>query len=268
MSAAPFDAAAPHYAEDLAAQGVIFDRFRAVIREAMGRWLPRGSWVLDLGCGTGVDSLYLASQGHPVVAVDPSAGMLRALEAAAREAGLDHRIRVVRASAGALVASLPAELPPLGGAVSSFGPLNCEEDLGTVAAQLARLLPPGAPFICSPMARLCPWEIGAWMIRGRPGRALARLRRGPVAAPVSEAAPGVVIPTWYPSAAATRRAFSPWFRLVWQRGLGIFLPPPYLAGPRRHPRLLSALGDADDALGHRWPWRELGDHTLFVWVRR
>ena len=47
--------------------------------------LPRGAWILDAGCGSGLFSLALAQAGPPstVVGVDLSAGML---SAAAREA--------------------------------------------------------------------------------------------------------------------------------------------------------------------------------------
>jgi malonyl-CoA O-methyltransferase len=45
-----------------------------VVRSAIGD--PRGLKVLDLGCGTGRHSLWLAEQGASVTAIDFSAGML------------------------------------------------------------------------------------------------------------------------------------------------------------------------------------------------
>jgi len=35
----------------------------------------------------------------------------------------------------------------------------------------------------------------------------------------------------------------------------------------RRRRLLSGLDRLDEALAHRWPWRQMGDHTLYVLTR-
>jgi len=55
---------------------------------ARDRWMRRALWrhfartfrpaghLLDLGCGTGIDALYLASIGMRVTAIDASAGMV------------------------------------------------------------------------------------------------------------------------------------------------------------------------------------------------
>jgi len=56
-------------------------------REA-ARWLPAGGTVLDVGAGGGAASLPLAGQAGRLVAVDQSAGMLEAFQAAAAAAGV------------------------------------------------------------------------------------------------------------------------------------------------------------------------------------
>jgi ubiquinone/menaquinone biosynthesis C-methylase UbiE len=60
-----------------------------IVREAIGD--PRGLSVLDLGCGTGRHSLWLAEAGANVTAVDFSEGML----AAARGKTGAHRIQLI-----------------------------------------------------------------------------------------------------------------------------------------------------------------------------
>lgn len=59
--------------------------------------LPRGARVLDLGCGTGHDALYLAKRGCTVIAVD--ATEVFAKKARRRCAG--RNVRVVRSDMGA-----------------------------------------------------------------------------------------------------------------------------------------------------------------------
>ena len=265
---APFDAAAPHYDGDVAAQAPVFERMRRVIRAELAARLNPGRAVLDVGCGSGADTLWLLQQGFTVVAVDPSAAMLDVTRQAAEDRGLAGRLTTVQAGAAQLLRAWPKQAPALGGAVSSLGPLNAEADLPAAAEALARLLPAGAPAVISPMAALCPWEIAAFMAKGQPRRALARLGAGPVAAPVSENAAGVTIDTWYRWSGAFEAVFAPHFHLAFKRGLGLFLPPPYLRFTRTSPRLLSALDTADAALAHRWPFSHLGDHTLYVFERR
>ncbi|WP_329622011.1 class I SAM-dependent methyltransferase [Streptomyces sp. NBC_01255] len=57
--------------------------------------LPAGGRVLDLGCGPGRNSLYLASLGYEVDAVDLSATAIRWAEERAREAGAAESVRFV-----------------------------------------------------------------------------------------------------------------------------------------------------------------------------
>lgn len=74
---------------------------------ALGEPWPAGTVAVDLGCGTGGDTLELLNRGFEVVAVDAEAGALaRVAERAAGSGGSD-RLRTVQASFEALPA-LPA----------------------------------------------------------------------------------------------------------------------------------------------------------------
>lgn len=59
--------------------------------------LLSGGRALDVACGFGGNSLYLAARGYRVDAVDVSEVALRQAQGAARRRGLDERIRLVQA---------------------------------------------------------------------------------------------------------------------------------------------------------------------------
>ncbi len=59
--------------------------------------LPKGSSILDVGCGTGRHSVGLAKLGYRMTGVDLSSGMLAEAEKAAKEAGVE--IELVKSDA-------------------------------------------------------------------------------------------------------------------------------------------------------------------------
>jgi len=76
--------------------------------------LPAGSKVLDLGSGTGRDSLYLASLGHHVMAVDSSRQALEKLEQSGKELKLQN-----------FITSIEAKVEDYVIFASSYGLINC-----------------------------------------------------------------------------------------------------------------------------------------------
>jgi methyl halide transferase len=61
------------------------------LKSMVEQGLLRPCRVLELGCGTGVNSVYLASQGFDVTAIDLAPTALKAAEQRAREAGVKAR---------------------------------------------------------------------------------------------------------------------------------------------------------------------------------
>jgi hypothetical protein len=141
------------------------------------------------------------------------------------------------------------------GAFSSFGGLNCVEDLEAVARSLAARLRPGAPALLCVMGPLVPWEWLRFLARGRPREAFRRLRPGGVEWR------GITVR--YPSIRRLRRAFAPAFRLVRISAVGALLPPTELEGwTRGHPRLLASLARWERRMDTVPPLPWLADHYL------
>src|SRR5690349_24724805 len=86
-------------------------------RSAVWRWIDplfgAGDFVLDLGCGTGVDALHLHSRGVSVYGIDDSPKMIEV----ARERG-------IRADCCPIEHLQYLNLN-LDGVISNFGALNC-----------------------------------------------------------------------------------------------------------------------------------------------
>jgi SAM-dependent methyltransferase/tetratricopeptide (TPR) repeat protein len=83
----------------------------------VAQWLPEPGTVLDIGCGSGRDTVYLATRGHAVVAADRSPDALERAREACQQAGADGvRLAQLDASSREDIARLVTEdvLPVLG----------------------------------------------------------------------------------------------------------------------------------------------------------
>ena len=142
----PFEQIAPRY-------GVLWsdtERGRAqrqrVWRELDCLFHP-GDQVIDLGCGTGDDAVYLASRGVSVLGIDSASEMVKI----ARKRGVEARHVAIEA-----LELLETEFTgAFDGALSNFGALNCVEDLSRVSEALARLMRPHGKVVLCVMSRFC-----------------------------------------------------------------------------------------------------------------
>jgi SAM-dependent methyltransferase len=258
----PFDAAAASY-------DTTFTDTR------LGRWLRAGVWrqlaalfapgerVLELGCGTGEDAVWLARRGVRVTATDISTGMLAAARAKAHAAGLAGMVDFAVLDIGA--PGLEAGRGAFDGAFSDFGALNCVPDRRPLAGMLAGLVRPGGRVALVVMGPLCPWEFGYNLARGRRARAMRRLRAGQA----GRVAEGVTIGVWYPSPRRLRAELASDFRHVRTVGIGALLPPSgFDRAVERMPGLFGTLALLEERVRGNFPWSWLNDHYMAIFERR
>jgi SAM-dependent methyltransferase len=153
--------AAPPAADDARigrAYDGVADEYDRHLRPA--RWMRRALWwrfdglfrpgshVLDIGCGTGLDTVHLAERGVRVMAVDASEGMVRQLRTKLARGAVQS---LVDARTGDAVTVLRSLAGPFDGIVSSFAALNTI-DLESFVPEAARLLRPGAPLVAHLLA--------------------------------------------------------------------------------------------------------------------
>lgn len=228
---------------------------------------PPGARLLEIGCGVGEEAVYLARRGRVILATDVSPAMVGCTVRRAARAGLSHRITGLAIPAGQLDALRPRL--PFDGAYASFGPLNCEPALPRLSAALFDLLSPGAVFVCSVMARWCPFEIGWFLLHLRPRQAFRRLGPGWHEAGLSGTGERRSVPVRYFTPRRLAREFRPYFLLERSLALGLLWPPPWLDHLyRRHSRLFDRLEPWETRLSGSFPWRMMGDHILLVFRRR
>jgi ubiquinone/menaquinone biosynthesis C-methylase UbiE len=255
-----FDSIAADY-DGPRGNNALMQRMRETAWRMLTGTFPPGSRLLDLGCGTGIDAVYLARLGYEVVATDWSPQMVERTRVRAADAGLGDRIISLQQGIQEL-AWLESER--FDGIYSNFGPLNCVPHLPEVARSCAELLKPGGKLVCSVMGRLCPWELAYYLLRGQLARARVRGTRGVVPVPLNHQ----TVWTSYYTPHEFYRAFADQFALTHYRGLNLFLPPPYLvAWYERHPLLFECLGWLDNHLCALPLVRNAGDHFLVVMTR-
>lgn len=130
------------------------DRSRALY----ANWLKPDDRVADLGCGPGIDTVWLAERTASVVAVDCSPEMIRQLRQTAAGSAVRKRISAytgdVFSSDGPL-----AELGDFDVLILGFGVLNYALDLRESLALLMRKLAPRGIIIASVLTRRSVWDL-------------------------------------------------------------------------------------------------------------
>jgi SAM-dependent methyltransferase len=255
-----FDGVASRY-DRSNAQNPTLCGMRARARAAVDAVVPPGSNILDLGCGPGSDAEHFATQGHRVTAIDWSPAMVDEARRRIRVAGLARLVDVQQVGIHELGRLAPAAAR-FDAAYSSFGPMNCVDDLDAAARQLARRVRTGGVLIASVIGRVCPWEVAVHISRGQWARAVVRFRRGLLPVPLE----GRTVWTRYYTPSEFERPFAAaGFTRVSLTALGLFVPPPYMdAFAARHPRLVGALEHLERRTA-AWPLlRQCGDHFLIV----
>jgi SAM-dependent methyltransferase len=272
-----FDPLAPTY--DAAFTDTIIGRYlREQVQARLARHFGAGDTVLEMGCGTGEDALWLAGRGVRVLATDVSEGMLAA--ARAKTAGTP-LVTIERLDLNALPQARwgaeeglrpsptdgRAQRRPFDGAFSNFGPLNCLAEWRTLAEWLAARIQPGGVVGLGVMSPLCLWE-AVWHGLHGDFKTATRRWRQTTFQPKTETAgfnplPSP-IPIHYPTIRRLTRDFAPHFQRVYVQPLGLFLPPsdvfPVI---EKRPRLLKLLLRSEQ---HAGKYRKLALFADHYWI--
>jgi SAM-dependent methyltransferase len=126
-----------------------------LVRAVREKQLPPRARILDVGCGSGTNALWLSRHGFRAVGVDVSPTAIAAAAARARRAGAEVDLRVASAD------RLPFGRASFGAAVDT----GCFHSIplrlrGPYAKELARVLRPNARFLLTWIPREVRLELG------------------------------------------------------------------------------------------------------------
>jgi protein-L-isoaspartate O-methyltransferase len=255
----PFDALADDYD-------------RSFVDTRLGRWLRNAVWeilaqnftpgdrILELGCATGEDAVWLSGRGVQVTGTDASACMLAVARRKSQRAAVDERVAFHQIDWNSPQTSIPGS-PPYDGVLANFGVLNCIRDRRGLAERLAPALRAGARVVVVMMGPVCAWEI-AWRLGHGDVRGAFRRLRTQATARLMD---GAVFPVWYPSPRQLMEEFAPHFHPRAVSGLGFLLPPTDLGHlVDRWPRAFARLHALDARIAHRAISSRLADHYMAV----
>lgn len=263
MPSHPFDAAASDYDQNFT------DRppgrwFRDTVWAYMKNAFQEGGHVLDLGCGTGEDAVWLALQGIHVTALDASENMLQVAREKADREGVSDLISFIKKDLAAWEKDDPAKPLQYDGVLSNFGALNCLEDLGAFAEKLSRRIRPGGLAFFVVMGPVCPWEMIWYLLHGRVNTAFRRFHRTTKARVGQDG----TVQVRYPTPPRFRSHFLPFFKPVRIVGIGALLPPPYMSHMvEKAEGFFRRVASLERRMGPHFPWTWLNDHYLVILKR-
>ena len=253
---AAFDTVAEHYDEHIFGNPVN-SWLRAVSVGLMKQVFKSGDTVLEIGCGTGTETLSLASSGIKVVATDISRKMLDVLKRKAELMGLSDMVVPVHARAGEVKEVLSGlGYEKFDGAYSNYGAINTEPKLPKLAKDLRTMIKTGGALVLGVWNRYCATEILGYTLRFKPRMAVARFKN-PV--PIGKSRFCVTTYSYTPSEIS--KMFCG-FEIERVLGVVVVVPPSNLTKylPKRH----EFLKKLDLTLGRAFPFNRLGDHFLIV----
>lgn len=137
---AAYDSIAEDYDEHLARDGWV----RRILWQHFERVFRSGDRIVDVGCGTGIDAVHLASQGIRVTALDVSPKMVAQMRAKLARSSLTSMVDVQVGDVIDLAAGLEGSFA---GIISSFAALNTV-DLSAFSEVAGRLLSSQGRLIC------------------------------------------------------------------------------------------------------------------------
>jgi len=171
--------------------------------------------------------------------------------------GLDGAVKVLRGRLVDVASELSrSEWLPFDGAYANFS-LTYEKSLRELLEVLSVLLRPGARFLFTLPNKLCLAAPAIALARFRVRGAFGRFRE-----PASATIRGTPVPITFYAPNRVRQILNGLFEIEGTAGVPVFMPPPSMYR-RSFERLRAGLELIDDRFAGRFPWRLLGETTLF-----
>lgn len=234
---------------------------RAAVHRRIKPLIAPGNHVLDFGCGTATDAIWLAEHGCYVWATDVSVAMLEVAREKVSRSGHADRIALSRLDFDSIdESSIPGD-ERFDFMLSNFGALNCVRHLDPLFATMRCRLVPNGFVAVTLMGRFCLSETVYFLTRGQARRAARRWRGC-----AEFEAGGRRLTIWYHAPKAVLRAANG-FEMQGVYAVGAAIPNSEAFDfCERHPRLFGVLCRLERRC-ERLLYR-ISDHYLLVLRRR
>lgn len=227
-------------------------------REILGQFRT-GDLVLEVGCGTGQETMYLLRSGIRVHAIDISSKMIELLRERAEKEGVLDMLSTTRCRASD-IGRLFTQQAIFDGVFSTFGAINSEPLIQQFLSGVRSVLKPGGIFIAGVWNRFCLIEMLLYGFTLRKhklsGRISGMSHRGESRFPLD---------TMSYSVADFGRMLKGEFKILQVIGLPVVVPPPdfFTKMARLHIPIIPLV--RVDFRVHGWPvLNRLGDFSLIV----
>lgn len=213
--------------------------------------------ILELNCGTGEDVLWLAAGDRNVLSTDISEKMVSITK---KKTACLPNADIMQLPFTYLENKLSGRQFDL--IFSNFGGLNCanENELRELGKQLYGLTEANAVVAFVVMSTNCWWENVYFFFKG-----IKRRRQAKTIAELN----GTAFPVWYYSPKQLEAIFNPYFEKMYQKPVGLFIPPSYLNGFFLRKRsLLRILSVLENVFGSFNFLANNADHYLLVFKKK
>lgn len=258
-----FNSIAEHY-DDHIFGNFINSYLRSRSIETMMKIFPASSDLLEIGCGSGTETLTLLKSGFRVTAIDISEKMIRIVNQKAEREGVKGNLKSYRLSFSE-VDKVPdaSGIASFDGIYSTYGAFNCDPHIDRLPGKLHRLLKPGGILFLGVYNKLCASEILLHAFGMKIGRIFERFRN-----PVPEGNSRFCVDVFSYSPMYVKRLFSQYFNVVSIEAVPLIIPPSnYVHFMEKLPGN-SVLESLDRRLSKLPFLNVLGDHFLIVLKRK
>ena len=240
---------------DKASSSIIWMRER--VRKEVMNYLQPGNRILELNCGTGIDSVFFAQQGYEVLATDNAEGMLSRLNEKITTLNLQDKLSSKRCSFNNIDELNEGTFDYV---FSNFGGLNCTDKLYEVLHGVNKILKPDGYFSFVIMPAVCPWEM-IMMFRGYFKTAFRRFKKGGTPAHLE----GLHFQCYYYNPDYVIKHAGNDFECCSVKGLCITVPPPFIENFfERHPKTFRFLERIENRIWDKGPFSRWADHYIIT----
>lgn len=240
---------------DKASSSIVWMRER--VRKEVLSYIQPNSRILELNCGTGIDSVFFAQEGFEVVATDNADGMLAQLNEKIDTLKISAKLSTKKCSFNHIDRLNEGKFDYV---FSNFGGLNCTDKLYEVIQGIDKVLKPGGYFTLVIMPKVCPWEM-ITLFKGYFKTAFRRFKKNGTTAHLE----GLLFYCYYYSPKYVMKHAGDGYTIESVKGLCITVPPPFIENfYEKHPRAFRFLEKIENKIWNKAPFNRWADHYMIT----